>query len=348
MVGSTTPYKSILVSAFIFPIFILVNISICFKIYRKFRNNFGPVHVFILNYFGTQALQLFSHAVIQILIIFSTSHENCNEYFFLLFTNLTWYLGIIGMHMDRFAAIFWDIHYTERVTMSRAITICIVNMLTAGSLASLANIVDSQYGTCTTPEIIVYTRTTNILLDGITRIIVATVTVVVSIYVVIKKNAAFVNVVHMIPTTSIVAVSTVCRLADNESTRQIRRLDRDPNMFYQLESDIVEKTRENPTRRTDEGPMHAWLPVAEQQFTVLNETEFYLMVTNTTTMTILTLLQLSNFLPYVISGMVYHNCSMDSGECDNFIVLYRIFTLVRVLNFLVQSVVVIKRLMGND
>jgi hypothetical protein len=75
------------------------------------------------------------------------------------------------MHMDRFAAIYWDIHFKERVTMSRAITICIVNMLTAGSLASLAKIVDNQYGTCTSPEII------NILLDGLTKIIVTTVTV---------------------------------------------------------------------------------------------------------------------------------------------------------------------------
>ena len=218
-------------------------------------------------------------------------------------------------------------------------------MVTPGSLASLAKIIDNQYSTCTSPDIIVYTRTTNILLDGITKIIVAAVTVVVSIYVVIKKKEAFVNVVHTIPTTS--NVWTVCRVAGEETITQIRRLDSNPNMFYQVDSGIVAKTRENPTRQTHAGPMRAWLPVAKEQFTVLNETEFYLMVKDTTTMTILTLLQLSNFLPYVISGMVYHNCSVDSGECDNFVVLYRMFTPVRVLNFLVQSVVVIKRLMGN-
>ena len=255
MVDSTTTYKSVLVSAFILPLFILVNFSICFKIYRKFLNDFGPVHVFILNYFGTQALQLFSHEVIHILTSFSTSHKNCNEYFFSLFSNLTWYLGIIAMHMDRFVAIFWDIHYRERITMSRAITICIVNMVTAGSLASLARIVDNQYGTCTSPEIIVYTRTTNILLDGITKIIVAAVTVVVSIYVVMKKRAAFVNMVHMIPTTSTIAVSTVYRAAEEGATIQTRRIDSNPNMFYQVESGIIEKTRENQTRTTHAGPL---------------------------------------------------------------------------------------------
>ena len=78
------------------------------------------------------------------------------------------------------------------------------------------------------------------------------------------------------------------------------------------------------------------------------ETEFYLMVKNTTTMTVLTILQLFTFLPYVILGMVYNNCSMDSGHCDNFILLYRIFNPTRVLFFIVQSVVVIKRLMCSD
>ena len=85
--------------------------------------------------------------------------------------------------------------------------------------------------------------------------------------------------------------------------------------------------------------------MANQKSKVLTETEFYLMITNVTTMTLLTLLQLATFLPYVIIGIVYHNCRADSGECENFIFLYRMFTPVRVLNFLVQSVVVTKRLM---
>ena len=140
MPSTTTPYRSILVSAVILPAFILVNICIFFKIYRKFRNDFRPVHIFIMNYFGTQTLQLFSHQLSHVFVILSTQ-ENCNENFFSLFASLTWYLGIIAMHTDRFVAIFWDIHYEERVTTTRAITVCVLNMVTAGSLASLAKII---------------------------------------------------------------------------------------------------------------------------------------------------------------------------------------------------------------
>ena len=45
-------------------------------------------------------------------------------------------------------------------------------------------------------------------------------------------------------------------------------------MFYQVESGIVDKTRKNTPQRTDKGLMQAWIPEREQQFTVLNETEF--------------------------------------------------------------------------
>ena len=364
MPSTTTPYRSILVSAVILPAFILVNICIFFKIYRKFRNDFRPVHIFIMNYFGTQTLQLFSYQLSQVFVILSTQ-ENCNENFFSLFASLTWYLGIIAMHTDRFVAIFWDIHYEERVTTTRALTLCVLNLVTAGSLASLAKIIDNEYSACTSPEIIVYTRITNILLEGLTKLLVAAVMVVVSTYVVIKKKLVINNVVHILPTTS--TVSTVGIEAAKERRTQIRRRDSQPNMFYRVESGLVQMTRENQIDQTNKVRKLAWAPrrldasfnnvprlagssttTAEQPITVLNETEFYLMVKNTTTMTVLTILQLFTFLPYVILGMVYNNCSMDSGHCDNFILLYRMYNPTRVLFFIVQSVVVIKRLMCSN
>ena len=207
MPGSTSTYKSILVSGIILPASMLVNIFICFKIYKKFKNNIGPVHIFILNYFGAQSLQFISYEVIQVFVIFSSNQDLCNEYFFSLLTSLTWHLGIISMHIDRFAAIFWNIHCKEKVTTSKAISVCILNIITAASLSCLAKFMDNQYSNCTSPEIIVYTRTTNILFDGLTKFLVSVVTVVVSIYVFIKKKGLLKNTVHTVPSPS--AVSTV-------------------------------------------------------------------------------------------------------------------------------------------
>ena len=245
-------------------------------------------------------------------------------------------------------------------------TVCILNMVIAGSLVCLAKLIDTQYTNCTSPEIIVYTRTTSILLDGLTKFLAAVVTLVVSIYVVIKKKGLN-NKVHTVPSTS--AVSTVSNLvAEKERLTKTRRIDSKPNMFYRVESEVVQKKRESEPGPSHRGPKPAWLPIigntvpshvvtfhenetpstAEQQFTVLKETEFYLMLRNTTTMSILTILQLLSFLPYVILSMVYHNCSMARGHCENFILLYRMFTPLRVLCMLVQSGVVIQRLRCND
>ena len=181
MHSSTSTYKSLLVYVFLLPLSMLVNIFICAKIYKKFINDIGPVHIFIFNYFGTQALHLFSYVLIHIFIISSPIHDSCNEYFFALFTSLTWHLGIISMHMDRFVAIFWDIHYKEKVTTSMAIAVCILNIVTAASLSCFAKLMDDQYSNCncTSPEIILYTRTTSILQDGLTKFLAAVVTVVV-------------------------------------------------------------------------------------------------------------------------------------------------------------------------
>ena len=367
MSNSTAQNKSSLFSVVELPLFIIVNICICLKIYRKFQNNVDPVHIFILNYFGTQALKLFSHDLIHVFIILSRNHENCNEYLFSLFASLSWYFGIISMNMDRFVAIFWDIHYKERVTTSRSIGVCICSMVTAGSLTCLARMMDDHYSTCSSQEIIVNTRITNILLEGVTKLLVAVITVTVSFYVVIKKTLGLNTVVPRFTKP----VFTVSRVAGEERTTQTRRLDIEPSMFYKVESNVVQKT----TKSGDDQRNEAWLPrgsiigmkktgtglkitgslyqnetqgIEEQPITDLNETEFYLMVKKTTTMTILTILQLSAFLPSVILSMVYNNCSMDSGDCDSFIGLNRMFTPFRILFFLVQSGVVIKRLMQND
>ena len=52
-------------------------LKICCLIYKKFHYNFEPVHVFILNYFGTLALHMFSAQITILLVIFPASEEVC-------------------------------------------------------------------------------------------------------------------------------------------------------------------------------------------------------------------------------------------------------------------------------
>jgi hypothetical protein len=98
-------------------------------------------------------------------------------------------------------------------------------------------------------------------------------------------------------------------------------------MFYRVESGAIQKISKTQIGQNYKGPRPAWLPsgddvprhamagpsqqnnttnTVEQPITVRIETEFSLMVKNTTTMTILTFLQLLSFLPYVILGMIYN------------------------------------------
>ena len=71
-------------------------------------------------------------------------------------------------------------------------------------------------------------------------------------------------------------------------------------------------------------------------------------ITNATTMNLFTLLYLMNFIPVVILGMVYHNCNVDNGECDDFLHIFKLFTPVRIFCLLFLSLVVLKRLSSID
>ena len=76
-----------------------------------------------------------------------------------------------------------------------------------------------------------------------------------------------------------------------------------------------------------------------------NDQEFFLMLKTTTTMNILTLIFVLGFLPQVILGMVYHNCHVGSGDCENYFRLNRLFTPLRLVCLIVQDLVVMKRIM---
>ena len=104
-------------------------LKICFMIFKKFRFQFEPVSVFLLNYFGTLALYLFSSDITFLLSEFPASEEKCFQYIFFLFASMAFSLSVLCMQADRFLAIFWSIHYKNRVTTDRAGKACCLSLL---------------------------------------------------------------------------------------------------------------------------------------------------------------------------------------------------------------------------
>ena len=84
--------------------------------------------------------------------------------------------------------------------------------------------------------------------------------------------------------------------------------------------------------------------ITEEQTLICFNTEFYEMVKSITTMNLITLFFLTSLLPSVILSMVFHNCEAEVDACNNYGYLLKYFVPVRVLGFMVQGLVVIKRL----
>jgi hypothetical protein len=77
--------------------------------------------------------------------------------------------------------------------------------------------------------IVHHQKSPSILLDGLTKFLVSVVTVVVSIYVFIKKKGLLKNTVLTVHSPS--AVSTVFKSFGKERLTQTRRIDSQPDMF---------------------------------------------------------------------------------------------------------------------
>ena len=113
-----------LVVFIIIPIYIGFVLKIFHLIFKKFNFKFEPNHVFLLNYFGTLALYLFSAEISTILMIFPASEDVCWQYLVSLFASINLHLSVLCMQTDRFLAILWSIHYKGRVTTTKATTAC--------------------------------------------------------------------------------------------------------------------------------------------------------------------------------------------------------------------------------
>ena len=223
LVGSSYKYFIIFLLS---PIFIFLNLFICLKIIHKYKKELKPVHVFLVNFFGTLTLQLFSSSfLLLILAVWPLSEEWCIHYGLELATMVSFCMSIISMQMDRFAAIFWDIKYKARATKWYAISVCVLNFIVSSILVLVAVIRDPQYIECTFPPSFIFTRMPNLVVGGVAKLVSLGVTVFVSCYVLMKKKHLKNEVHPALPP------------CQPPTEMAVRRLNSQPDMFFYIDNE---------------------------------------------------------------------------------------------------------------
>lgn len=277
-----------LVVFIIIPIYIGFVLKIFHLIFKKFNFKFEPNHVFLLNYFGTLALYLFSAEISTILMIFPASEDVCWQYLVSLFASINLHLSVLCMQTDRFLAILWSIHYKGRVTTTKATTACSLSYLVSIILTCGMKIFAKSYTDCVFPIVLLHTRPSNIALEGTLLLLAVAATWAVSIYAVavnrrLKKiQPAPVN----LPSNS------------QRGTSNVRRINSDPHVFCVTEgTEVID-----PVSCT---------------------TSFQDMLKNTAIMNIIQFVSMITFPSTVILGLANTNCDKETGECDGYIFIYR-------------------------
>jgi hypothetical protein len=299
----------------ILPVFLGLVLMIFYMLFKKFHFKFEPVHMFMLNYFGTLALYMFSGEISALLMIFPASEDVCWQYLLSLFASMTFSFSILCMQADRFLAILWSIHYKARVTPTRAVTACCLSYLLSIIGTCGMRIFVQSYTNCVFQVSLLYTRPSNIAMEGIPRILAVVATIVVAIYAIIvdRQLAKLQPGPVSLPSNS------------QRETCDVRRINSDPNVFFLTESYNMDNGNSVMT------------PLA-------STSSFPEMLKNTTITNIINLVFLITFPMTVILGIAYTNCDNDAGGCDNYIFIYRCLTPLSFICLVISLILFLIRL----
>ena len=292
----------------------------------------------MLNYFGTLFLSLFSAEIQTFLMIFPATEDVCLQYIFSLFASMAFSFSILCMQTDRFLAIYWNIHYKDRVTTSRAVIACSLSLLMCIIVSCGMTIVDKSYSKCLFPVPLLHTRTTNISLEGIPRLMAFFATVLISLYAVwMDKQLA-----KVLPgPVNLPSVSQPTRVVE---ARYVQRLNSDPHVFFVTDARNLEVLQQQQSIHEVES-MH--VVESDDNADTTCTTTFVIMLKNTTTVNLISLVYLVTFPLTVILGMIYSNCEY-SDQCADYLFLYECITPFRVLCMIVSLVLILKRLSTKD
>jgi hypothetical protein len=181
-------------------------------------------------------------------------------------------------------------------------------------------IVDKNYSKCIFPVPLLHTRTTNISLDGMPRLMAVAATILVSLYAIwIDKQLAK---VHPGP-VNLPSVSKPSRVVE---ARYVQRLNSDPHVFFLSDATATTDEVEN-----------------DDNANTTCTTTFVIMLKNTTSVNLISLVYLVTFPLSVIIGMIYSNCEYPD-QCARYLFIFECIAPFRILCMIVSLILILKRL----
>ena len=141
-----------------------------------------PVHIFLINFFGSSATAFLAICLNNVLIIFPFS-ELCPQNFFHMFTQTSASVSVLLIQMDRFRAIYWNSLYKDKVTNNRAVLECLTGHLCCSVITGLWRIFFPEYRICAIPDNLLITKPANIASIGLLKISAFLSTIGIMIYI---------------------------------------------------------------------------------------------------------------------------------------------------------------------
>ena len=168
-------------------LFLIVAI-ISMLLLKMFWQTLEPVHIFILNFFGSLGFSLLSNFIRQLLHIFLVDPEFCPQNFVTLLAQVFHSLSIILLQSDRFYAVYSNAHYKGKITNNVALLEIVVGLLVAVLITTIAYVLAPEYSECLFPLYLSNTKLLHLILVGSFKIIAFIFTIVVIIYIVIVEK----------------------------------------------------------------------------------------------------------------------------------------------------------------
>ena len=297
------------------------------KIYKKYAGKITPNHVFQINLIISFALKLFYTIFMYIDTITKSWEEpsTCYHYITGLIIFMAVNLDILIVQIDRFIAIFWSLYYPGLATNGRALWVCLGVKTFTMLVAILAVAINPDYMECFKVYPLLLTNTTNMILISCPQLLVTVVVCIVSSYlgykmVQIKKS---VTPAVNIPTSNISELNQNQNLEmSTQQITQVRRIDDQPNMFYNVDVMTEEHREEVEDIRTKNT---ANLNKEE------SKTQIFQMAKTALNMNYVVIFHCLINTPLSIMTIIYWNCNNDIGKCNHFLVFNKIMIVPRLL-----------------
>ena len=182
---SSSPYY--LMSTYIEPLLTVYFASIIYRIYRKARYNLEPIHMFVLNIL----VDMVAQAGVK---TFENGYDfvtpDCQQrrctfiYLLQYFCVFSFYSDVILEQVDGFLALYWNVKYKTKVTMSRAVNTIMVSKTMSFVAAYIITKYDPEATRCVNTDSIAcqYLKKNNIFYLTIPMIVTVLIIILVSGY----------------------------------------------------------------------------------------------------------------------------------------------------------------------